>query len=234
MPNLSPSGTQQDQSSKKGTGNKEGQSGNGNTTLTFLHLQPDRSNRDNNDLMSDMIWLTTAEDSSKRDALESGFINNRFKQPARSTTSTKTTTTTQPTTHDQTTSQKTNTTLKTRARRRRTLLVFFHIIGSSTSIVFFQHKGKTTSFQQARELSRNISNDYFYTERVSSFHQPGRSHGPRSLALPSTTKTVGPSLSPIGTGPYQLLETRKTGQKMGSRPQHLRTQTTYTRSSNSF
>ena len=30
-----------------------------------IYLQPDRSNRDNNDLTSDMTRLTTAEDSSK-------------------------------------------------------------------------------------------------------------------------------------------------------------------------
>ena len=51
-----------------------------------------------NDLTSDMTWLTSAEDSSKWD----DFISSRLKQPARATTNT-TTTTTQPTTHDQTT-----------------------------------------------------------------------------------------------------------------------------------
>ena len=35
-----------------------------------IYSQPDRSNRDNNDLMSDMTWLTTAEDSLKWDAME--------------------------------------------------------------------------------------------------------------------------------------------------------------------
>ena len=43
------------------------------------YLQPERSNRDNNDLTSDMTWLTTEEDSSKWDAMESGFIGSRLK-----------------------------------------------------------------------------------------------------------------------------------------------------------
>ena len=33
-----------------------------------IYSQPDRSNRDKNDLTSDMTWLKTAEDSSKWDA----------------------------------------------------------------------------------------------------------------------------------------------------------------------
>ena len=67
------------------------------------NLQPDRTNRDNNDLMSDMTWLTTAEGTSTWDAMDSDFINIRLKQPARPKTSTNTTTITQPTTHEQTT-----------------------------------------------------------------------------------------------------------------------------------
>ena len=66
------------------------------------NLQPDRTNRDSNDLTSDVICLTTAEDIPKWDATESDFMNNRLEQPARPTTSTNTTTT-QPTTHKQTT-----------------------------------------------------------------------------------------------------------------------------------
>ena len=41
---------------------------------------------DNHDLTSDMTWLTTAEDSSKWDAMESDFKSSRLKQPARPTT----------------------------------------------------------------------------------------------------------------------------------------------------
>ena len=67
------------------------------------YSQSDRSNKDNNDLTIEMIWLATAENSSKWDAMESDFINSRLKQPARPTRSANTTTTTQPTTHEQTT-----------------------------------------------------------------------------------------------------------------------------------
>ena len=66
-------------------------------------LQPDRSNRDNNDLTSDMTWLTTAEDSSKSDAMESDFTNSRLKQPTRPTIPITTTTTTPLPRDDQTT-----------------------------------------------------------------------------------------------------------------------------------
>ena len=59
--------------------------------------------RDNNDRKSDMTWLTTAEDSSKWDAMESDFISSRLKQPARPTTLISTTTTNQQTTRDRTT-----------------------------------------------------------------------------------------------------------------------------------
>ena len=78
---LSPTGTQQHQPSTEGT----------------------RHTGDNNDLTSDMTWLTTTEDTSKWDAMESDVINSRLRQPARPTTSTNTTSTTQPTTHVQTT-----------------------------------------------------------------------------------------------------------------------------------
>ena len=64
-----------------------------------INLQSDRVNRDNNDLTSDMTWLTTAEDNSKWDAVERDLISSRLKQPARPTTPITTTTTT----HDQTT-----------------------------------------------------------------------------------------------------------------------------------
>ena len=50
---MEPSYTNQ---AKKGTTNKEDLN---------VYLQPDRSNRDNNDLTSDITWLTTKEDSSK-------------------------------------------------------------------------------------------------------------------------------------------------------------------------
>ena len=46
-----------------------------------IYVQPDRSNRDNNDLTSDVTWLTTAEDSSKSDAMESYFISTTPHQP---------------------------------------------------------------------------------------------------------------------------------------------------------
>ena len=65
--------------------------------------QPDRTNRDKNDLTSDMTWLTTAEDKSTWDAVKSNCMNGRLKRPARPPTSTKTATTTKPTTHEQTT-----------------------------------------------------------------------------------------------------------------------------------
>ena len=68
-----------------------------------IYLQPDRSNRDNTALTSNLTWLTTAEDSSKWDAMKSDFISSRLKQPARPTTPNTTTTTTHLTTHDQTT-----------------------------------------------------------------------------------------------------------------------------------
>ena len=47
-----------------------------------------------------MTWLTTAEDSSTQDAMESDFIISRLRQPARPRTPITTTTATQPT-HDQ-------------------------------------------------------------------------------------------------------------------------------------
>ena len=47
-----------------------------------IFLRPDRYNRDNNDLTSDMTWLTTAEDSSEWDAVESEFISSRLKKTA--------------------------------------------------------------------------------------------------------------------------------------------------------
>ena len=67
-----------------------------------ISLQPDRSNRNSNDLTSDMSQLTTAEHNSKWDAVESDFVSSRPKQPARPTTPITTTSTTQLTTHDQT------------------------------------------------------------------------------------------------------------------------------------
>ena len=48
-----------------------------------IYFQPDRSNRDTNDLTSDMTWPTTADDSSKWDAVESDLKRSRLKQPAR-------------------------------------------------------------------------------------------------------------------------------------------------------
>ena len=39
------------------------------------HSQSDRSNKDDNDLTIEMIWLATAENSSKWDAVESDFIS---------------------------------------------------------------------------------------------------------------------------------------------------------------
>ena len=67
-------------------------------------LKPTRSNRGINDLTSDTTWLTTAEDSSKWNAMESDVISTGIGQPASPTTPITTTSTTQPTTHDQTTS----------------------------------------------------------------------------------------------------------------------------------
>ena len=66
------------------------------------HFLTIRSDKDNNDLTSDMIWLTTAEDCSKLDSVESDFIRSRHKQPA-PTTPITTTTTIQATTDEQTT-----------------------------------------------------------------------------------------------------------------------------------
>ena len=93
--NLSPSGALQCQSSKNGTGKRLARRWEDDLNI---YLQPDKSNRDNNDLTSDMTWLTAAEDSSKWDAMESYFISSRLKQPARPTTAA-----TQPTKHGQTT-----------------------------------------------------------------------------------------------------------------------------------
>ena len=70
---------------------------------TNTYSQSDRTNGDNNNLADGMICLTTAEDTSKWNAMESDFINSRLKQPARPTTSANTTMTSQPTTHEQTT-----------------------------------------------------------------------------------------------------------------------------------
>ena len=50
-----------------------------------------------------MTWLTTAEDSTTWDAMESDFTSEDSKQPARPTTPITTTTTTQPTAHEETT-----------------------------------------------------------------------------------------------------------------------------------
>ena len=91
-PRVFPTGTQQYQPSKKGTGNKE-------TISTSTHNQTDPTG-DTHHLTSDMTWLTTAEDSSKWDAAESVCIGSRLKQPALPTTPITATTTTQLTTHD--------------------------------------------------------------------------------------------------------------------------------------
>ena len=80
------------------TGNKEDQARDGKTTSTPAYNQTDPGD---NDLTSDMTWLTTAEDSLKWDAVESDFISSRLKQPARPATLITTTTTTQPIKHDQ-------------------------------------------------------------------------------------------------------------------------------------
>ena len=67
---------------KRWIGNKEDRPRDGEDDLN-MYLQPDRSNRYNNDLTSDMIWLTTVEDSLKCDAMGSDFRSSRLKQPAR-------------------------------------------------------------------------------------------------------------------------------------------------------
>ena len=95
---MSPNGTQQYQTIKKGTAKQRRPA---KRWEDDLYLQSNRSNRDNNDLTSDTTWLTTADDSLKWDAVYSDFISSRFKQPARPTTPITATTTTQPTTHDQ-------------------------------------------------------------------------------------------------------------------------------------
>ena len=95
---MSPTATQQYQTSKKGTAK---QVRSAKRWEDDLYLQSNRSNRDDNDLTSDTTWLTTADDSLKWDAVNSDFISSRFKQPARLTTPITATTTTQPTTHDQ-------------------------------------------------------------------------------------------------------------------------------------
>ena len=59
------------------------------------YLQPDRTNRDNNDFTSDMTWLTTAQDKSKWDATESDFISSTTHDPFHHDYAT------QPTTHEQ-------------------------------------------------------------------------------------------------------------------------------------
>ena len=64
-----------------------------------IYLQPDRTNRDNNDLTSDATWPITAEDTSIWDAVERDVISSRLKQTHDPI---NTTTTTQPTTHEQT------------------------------------------------------------------------------------------------------------------------------------
>ena len=78
------------------------------------------------DRMIDTTGLTSAEDSSKWDAMESDLISNRLKQPARPRTPVTTTTTTQPTTHDQTKARlklttKKKTTLKTTTSKTTTI-----------------------------------------------------------------------------------------------------------------
>ena len=77
---------------KKVTANKKASQEMGGRLNTYL--QPERTNRDNKDLTSEKNWLSTAEDTSKWDAMESNFLNSRLKQPARPTTSISTTTTT--------------------------------------------------------------------------------------------------------------------------------------------
>ena len=52
----------------------------GNMTSTSTYDQTGPT--ENNDLMSDMTWLTTAEDSSKWDAMESDFIDTKATVPS--------------------------------------------------------------------------------------------------------------------------------------------------------
>ena len=84
-PNLSPSGTQLHQQSKKRF-RKQGRPAKRWEDDLNIYSQPDRASRDNTDLTSDMTWLTSAEDSSKWDAMGSDFTSSRLKQPARPTT----------------------------------------------------------------------------------------------------------------------------------------------------
>ena len=72
----------------------------GKTTSTHTYNQPGFS--ENNDLSNDTTWLTTAQDGSKWDCMESDFVSSRLKQPVRPTPI-ATTTTTKPTTLGQTT-----------------------------------------------------------------------------------------------------------------------------------
>ena len=116
--------------SKEGTGSKEDRPRDGKTTSTSS-CNLDRSNRDDNDLTSDTTWLTTAEDSSMWDAVESDFISSRLKQPARPTTPLiTTTTTTQPTTHDQTTGTTETHDQNDDAKDDDTLLILSQLIDS--------------------------------------------------------------------------------------------------------
>ena len=66
-PNLSPTGTQQNQPGKKGY-RKQGRPAKRWEDDLNAYQQPTRSNRDNNDLTSDTTWLTTA-------SMESDFVS---------------------------------------------------------------------------------------------------------------------------------------------------------------
>ena len=67
-PEDEPTGTLQYQPSKKGY-RKQGRPAKRWRDDLSIYSQPDSSNRDDNDLTSDMTWLTTAEDSWKWDAM---------------------------------------------------------------------------------------------------------------------------------------------------------------------
>ena len=69
------------------------------STRTYNHTAP----IENNDITSDITWLTATKDTSKWDALDSDIMNSRLKRPARPTTSTNKITTTVPATHEKTT-----------------------------------------------------------------------------------------------------------------------------------
>ena len=101
-----------------------------------INSQPDRSNRNNSDLTRDMTWVTTAEDSSKWDAMESDFISSRLKQPARPTTPITTTATTQPKTTKQQEllrlTAKAKTTLKTTTMSKTTKIRYLSSLNKST------------------------------------------------------------------------------------------------------